>query len=320
MILKNLIPPTLLSVQKIWDQSGHNSMTDLIRYRDRWYCVCRESDSHARGRDGIIRLLTSEDSLQWLSAGVFIQDGLDLRDPKLSITSTGQLMLLMGGLEIREEKLKKIHSLVAFSNDGFQWSPLQTILEDNEWLWRVTWYKGKAYGASYRLSSIEDRYQEWHIKLFKSEDGIHFTLITDWDIPGYPNETTLRFLPTGEMVALVRREKRLGNKAWLGYSNPPYTEWQWYSTQHYVGGPNFLILPSHQIWVAGRLLLSSPYVVTERTFLGCIQSQDILPLVILPSGGDCSYPGMVYHEGLIWMTYYSSHEGHASIYLARLAI
>ena len=38
----------------------------------------------------------------------------------------------------------------------------------------------------------------------------------------------------------------------------------------------------------------------------------------LPSGGDTSYPGMVYHEGLLWVSYYASHEGKTSIYLARV--
>jgi hypothetical protein len=40
-------------------------------------------------------------------------------------------------------------------------------------------------------------------------------------------------------------------------------------------------------------------------------------LVKLPSGGDTSYPGLVWHEGLLWMSYYSSHEGKTSIYLAK---
>lgn len=320
MILKSLIPPTLLSIQKIWDHALHNSMTDLIRYRDRWYCVCRESDKHAEGSNGVIRLLASEDSLQWHAVGVFTERGVDLRDPKLSITPTGQLMLLMGGLEYHKTKLKNIRSLVAFSEDGFHWGPLQSILGDNEWLWRVTWNRGKAYGASYSLSNIEDQYQEWNIKLFQSENGVDYTLVTDWNISGYPNETTLRFLSTGEMVALVRREKKHDNRAWLGYSELPYTEWQWKPTQHYVGGPNFLILPGNQMWVAGRLLLSNPYVLVEKTFVGRMDSHDIHPLLVVPSGGDCSYPGMVFHEGLIWMTYYSSHEGKTSIYLARLAI
>jgi hypothetical protein len=35
-------------------------------------------------------------------------------------------------------------------------------------------------------------------------------------------------------------------------------------------------------------------------------------------GGDCSYPGMVWHDGLLWISYYSSHEHRACIYLARV--
>ena len=35
---------------------------------------------------------------------------------------------------------------------------------------------------------------------------------------------------------------------------------------------------------------------------------------IFPSGGDTSYPGIVWHDGKLWMSYYSSHEGKARIY------
>jgi hypothetical protein len=39
----------------------------------------------------------------------------------------------------------------------------------------------------------------------------------------------------------------------------------------------------------------------------------------LPSGGDTSYAGLVWHEGRLWVSYYSSHEGRPSIYVAQLA-
>ena len=42
------------------------------------------------------------------------------------------------------------------------------------------------------------------------------------------------------------------------------------------------------------------------------------PLLRLPSGGDTSYPGMVWHENTLWVSYYASHEGKAAIYLATL--
>ena len=40
----------------------------------------------------------------------------------------------------------------------------------------------------------------------------------------------------------------------------------------------------------------------------------------LPSGGDTSYAGLVMHQGLLWVSYYSSHEGKSSIYLARVKL
>ncbi len=35
-------------------------------------------------------------------------------------------------------------------------------------------------------------------------------------------------------------------------------------------------------------------------------------------GGDTSYPGLVWHDDRLWISYYSSHEGNARIYLAQL--
>ena len=40
----------------------------------------------------------------------------------------------------------------------------------------------------------------------------------------------------------------------------------------------------------------------------------------LPSGGDTSYAGLVFHDGLLWVSYYSSHEGKTSIYLAKVQL
>ena len=44
------------------------------------------------------------------------------------------------------------------------------------------------------------------------------------------------------------------------------------------------------------------------------------PVLSVPSGGDNSYPGLVWHDGLLWMSYYSSHEGKSAIYLARIKV
>ena len=38
----------------------------------------------------------------------------------------------------------------------------------------------------------------------------------------------------------------------FGASRPPYTEWKWHDLGMFVGGPNFIRLPSGQWIAAGR--------------------------------------------------------------------
>ena len=59
-----------------------------------------------------------------------------------------------------------------------------------------------------------------------------------------------------------------------------------------------------------------------RTGISSIDADEgtLRELITLPSGGDTSYPGMVWHEGVLWMSYYASHEGKSSIYLAKVEL
>src|SRR5688572_8093259 len=73
-------------VAKIWDAGKHNAFTDLIRFKDRWYCTFREADAHVGG-DGKLRVLVSADGAKWESAALLEEKGIDLRDPKFSATA-----------------------------------------------------------------------------------------------------------------------------------------------------------------------------------------------------------------------------------------
>src|SRR5436190_18679783 len=88
--------PEIVSSAKIWDQAPHNAFTDLIRWHDQWYCTFRESEAHVGG-DGKLRVIFSKDGLKWESAALLAEEGIDLRDPKLSVTPDDRLMLVAGG-------------------------------------------------------------------------------------------------------------------------------------------------------------------------------------------------------------------------------
>src|SRR4051794_6866505 len=84
--------------RKIWDQGKHNAFTDLTRFQDQWYCVCREGDDHAKGA-GKIRVLQSGDGKSWASAALIGKGGSDLRDPHFATTPKGELMIVGGAAE-----------------------------------------------------------------------------------------------------------------------------------------------------------------------------------------------------------------------------
>src|SRR5205085_11619512 len=139
---------TLIGVARIWDEGSHNAFTDLIRWRHRWYCTFREAGDHIGG-DGCIRVLCSADGDAWASTALIAESGIDLRDPKLSITPDDRLMIVAGGSVYEGTMLKGRQPRVCFSKDGHEWTAPERVLSEGEWLWRVTWHGGKAYGVSY---------------------------------------------------------------------------------------------------------------------------------------------------------------------------
>jgi hypothetical protein len=116
------------------------------------------------------------------------------------------------------------------------------------------------------------------------------------------------------MIALVRREEG-DTFGYIGSSMPPYTEWKWHVTKYRLGGPNFIQLPDGSLWAGSRY-----YPEGAKTVLARMGHEEYEPVLTLPSGGDTSYPGMVWHDNLLWFSYYASNEGKTSIYLAKIKI
>lgn len=303
--------PELVSVKKIWDQGDHNAFTDLIRHQDTWYCVFREASGHVKG-NGCIRVIASADGDVWTSRALLCEEGIDLRDPKICLTPDERLMITMGGSLYQEGKLLGRRPRASFSKDGNVWSDPAPICRDGDWLWRTTWHGDTAYGVTYS-GPVEER-QEWSLTLMHSKDGMDWSPLTELEVTGKPNETTLRFRPDGTMLALIRREGDSRN-AWFGMSKPPYTEWQFKELDWAIGGPNFIVLNEGDMIAAGR-----KYKPEVKTALGPLTPEAYTPVLDLPSGGDTSYPGLVWHDGLLWVSYYASHEGKTSIYLAKVKL
>lgn len=301
-------PAALVEAKRIWDRAPHNAFTDLVRFQGKWFCVFREGAGHV-SPDGALRVITSADGDTWESAALITSPNSDLRDAKITITPDGQLMLC--GAEALHDKSKHTHqSLAWFSKDGRVWSDKHVIGDPDFWLWRVTWHKGKAYGIGYGCG--KDR----SVRLYSSSDGKKFeTLVERLHDEGYPNETSLVF--DGDTAYCLLRRDDQPNSGLLGVAQPPYTKWAWKDVGTRIGGPHMIQLPDGRLVAAVRL-----HDGGARTALAWIDANSgkLTEFLKLPSGGDTSYAGLVLHDGLLWVSYYSSHEGKTNIYLAKVQL
>lgn len=299
----------ILQVDKIWDRAKHNAFTDLIRFQGAWFCVFREGDAHVSDK-GSLRVLRSVDGKEWESASLVTSETADLRDAKISVTPDGRLMLAGAGA-LHQPADAKHQTYVWYSEDGSNWSTAIAIGPPNYWIWRITWHEGSAYGVGYRTVLPRGA------QLFRSNDGETFELVGEsFDVEGYVNETGLVFREDGSAICLLRRDGK-PNTAMLGTAQPPYTQWKWQDLQTYIGGPQLIQLPDGRFLVGGRSVTNG-----AKTTLWQLDAKEaqLTQLTTLPSGGDTSYPGLVWHKDQLWISYYSSHEERSSIYLARLKL
>jgi hypothetical protein len=276
----------IVATQKLWDKSGHQGFTDIAFFQNLMYCCFREGET-ATKPEGSIHLMLSSSGNTWVD----------------QITQARQ-------------------SRYATSTDGKVWTPFQKLLAKGDTLWRVTVNPAdkRFYGVSYNIhpnSGGPGAEKEYSLKGYASEDGSVWQLASILNVPGQPTETTLRFLKDGSALALVNREggNRLGA---IGLSKAPYREWTWTPLRQPLGGPNFIELPDGRLIAGSRGFGAQPgphmviYKLTPTT---------LEPLIELPSSGDCSYPGLLWHDDFLHVTYYSSHEGgKAAVYYAKLKL
>jgi hypothetical protein len=302
----------------IWDKAPHNAFTDLVFFRDQFYCTFREGDGHTPARsgvDGSIRVISSADGAMWNSATLIQVDNYDLRDPKLSVTPDGRLMVLMGAADYQGKTVMGRQGMVSFSKNGEQFSEPVSVRMDpqisnnKDWLWRVNWHQQTGYGVMYQ--NDEDASRAY---LVKTQNGIDYQLVTDLNIEGKPNEATIKVLPDQQMIMIIRREG--GNTHGLmGKSMPPYQHWEWQDMGIRLGGPDFIVLPD------GKLLLGSRVYSEEGHRTGLFMNQKdgkFEQVAAFPSGGDTSYPGMVLMGDTLYMSYYSAHEEKSAIYFTTI--
>lgn len=322
----------VFSIRKIWDAARHNAFTDLAFFKGQWYCAFREGLGHVCD-EGKLRVIRSLDGEQWESVALMawtpgmpvffntlespdewtqemLEAGGDVRDAKLSIAADGRLML-NGAVRFLQPMGDNRHQSVTWlSVDGEIWDgPYACVSGLGTWRWSATWHKGTGYSFGY---SGKDKAGT----LYETRDGKSWrALVHDVFPSGAGNETSIVFGSDETAYCLLRDGP--GWTAHLGSAPPPYENWVWNKLGMNVGGPKIMRLPDGRFMAGGRLYAGGARMSLCRVD---VDKPDIREILRLPSGGDCSYPGMVARDDVLWVSYYSSHEGKTSIYLARLPL
>ena len=298
----------------------HKAFTDLIYFDNKWFLTYRESDKHIFGEDGIVRIISSTNADDWKLVKIYKSSGFDLRDPKFSLNGDKLMFFTHGSKYIVNEgsNPSEFQDFRSDFDSELGWQSLVNVHVDNKnnlqakikgnetYPWRITWYKGRAYAFGYN-------FQHNIFSFYSSNDGFNFNnLESVKPIEGYPNEATIRVKENGVFYTVVRREY---STALLGMSENLGVTWKWIDTIpiNQFGGPNFIFYKDG-ILLSGR--------ENKKLILGYYDLilKKYKKLMILESGGDCSYPGMCIKEGFLWISYYSEHEQNvgSSIYLSKI--
>lgn len=318
-ILFGFIFPDLLSQEiqsvkgeMIWNKAPHNAFPDIEKFNDSFFCTFREAGSHHK-KNGKIRIIQSSDGEKWKSVFFEGYNDCDLRGPKLSVTSQGQLMLNAAVNYWGDNNKLKRQSVTWLSFDGEYWDgPYYCPTGVNTWRWNVAWDDSVGYSVAYTGKDKSGA-------LYSTLDGKEWKLIKKGlfpDVKSYPNEADVAFTKDSISFCLLRRE-RGDQSAFLGKSTAPYEEWTWTDLGVRVGGPELKILNYGTVLAGVRL-----YDENRRTAL-CIldiEKSSLKEIYSFKSGGDTGYTGIIEVDSNIWVSYYSSHEGKSSIYLAKIPL
>ena len=302
IVVSNISDIAVSSIGDIVVSKNHLSFPDLVYFNNMWYVVYRESDGHI-GTYSIIKVLKSKDFDKWEEIFSYELSGWDLRDPKFSLNqSYNKLYLHFHSTTFKNYGVQRENLYIEYNQQINNFSKEEADIKkivvptnyENIWLWRPEWNNGVLYCIGYNPNIIKGVVLFTYPTITATNPNITPLL----DHLG-ATEGTIRF-NNDQVYCLIRRNS---NDAILGEYNIKKTSdfsWNNIISLYDFGGPN-MVLSDDFIFLGGRK--------NDSLFIGRLKLKDsnnsIEELEKLPSMGDCSYPGMVLFNNMLYIAYYT---------------
>ncbi len=299
--------PRIVSSRVIYKGRPYAAFTSLVFYNGYFYCSFRDASLHydPSGNDvGVVKIIKSKTGKKWKEFLTLKMDGIDLRDPKLSVAPNGKIMLLFNAVKYVNGSSVYRQSHVSFISADKSYSeptPISFTPELNwNWLWDARWIKNTAYGFIYSP----------YFAFVSSEDGMDYNVISKLDIENSPTEADV-IEYEDKFISVVRRK----TNALIGISENKGEDWMWFDAGTKIGCPKLFIY-KNQIYAVGRAYNKKSTCLA--LFRVDLSDKKVVEIFRKDSQKDNSYPGVVVKDNRLFISHYSGDEKNSSIYFSRL--
>jgi len=304
--------------------SSHKAYTDIAYWRGQYYCIFRVGTAHWSD-DGHWEIFVSDDSERWGFIRRIDAKG-DARDPHFLVTEN-RLIALIG--DARSSKNGGMQYRCVYTEDGKKWSkPVECAPEGY-----VLWYPKRS-GTSYYAAAYDAGPD---VSLFSSTDGLSWkriSTICQTEPENGEGETCLHFYQDGRALAIVRQGGTIGPD-WndlivhrckvMCCDKAPYDYWYERPLKETLSieGQQCLEV-KNRLYVCGRNYHRNPVRRAEifrQTVLFRVEADRFIPELILPSGGDTAYCGMLNRpDGKLLVSYYTGTRERSDIMVALVIV
>lgn len=319
-------PAELVSTALVWDRADHATNPDLIRFGDQWVIACQESKSLGYP-GGIVRLLISDDGMQWRSAALLEcpSGKRGLYVPTLTRTAEGRLMVSAVGGVVSSDPADPIYGeggtqkTLAWTSqdprlaDARAWVRPELIGMNNFPLDRIVWHNGTAFSPA--IGCICGSATTLHI--MAGRDGRSFSSRAEENMRLLmPYEAELLF-ERDTAYCVVSGYSTSGPTAVLGASQAPYNAWKWKKLDHPLRYARFLRLPDERVLAVAWLHGANP-----RLSLCEFQPQTgkFTELLELAAAKEAAAAGLAWHDGHVWVAHPVAEGDQTRIYLAKVKL